>query len=71
MSKPKNQTKYWLTLIGIAAQMGVIIYLGAQGGKWLDRKYDPANNTYTIICTLAAVAVSLYLVVKQTHKLNS
>lgn len=71
MSKPKNKAKYWLTLTGIGAQMGVIIYLGAQGGKWLDEKYSTENNAFTIICTLLAVVISLYFVVKQTNKLNS
>ncbi len=70
MSKPKNQTKYWLSLTGIAVQMGVIIYLGAKAGNWLDATYGSEKNTYTIILTLLAVAIAMYLVVKQTKKLN-
>lgn len=50
--------------------MGVIIYLGAWGGKSLDEKYSDGANTYTIILTLAAVAVSMYLVVRQTKNLH-
>ena len=70
MSKPKNQTKYWLSLTGIAVQMGVIIYLGSWLGEWLDDKYQKDNNMFTIILTLSAVVVSMYLVIKQTKKLN-
>ncbi|WP_297690739.1 AtpZ/AtpI family protein [uncultured Eudoraea sp.] len=71
MSKGKKQAKYWLSLTGIAVQMGVIIYLGARLGQWLDMKYLNDKNTYTIILTLFAVAISMYLVIQQTKKLNS
>lgn len=70
MPKPKNNAKYWLSLTGIAVQMGVIIYLGSWFGGWLDEKYQKDNNTFTISVTLFAVAVSMYLVIKQTKKLN-
>lgn len=71
MSKPNKKSRYWLSLSGIAVQMGVIIYLGAWFGQWLDEKYAPKNNTYTVFFTLFAVAVAMYLVVKQTKNLNS
>jgi len=71
MSKRKKETKYWLSLTGIAVQMGVIIYLGARAGQWLDEEYENEKNSYTIILTLLAVAISMYLVIKQTKKLNS
>lgn len=70
MSKNKNQAKYWLGLTGIAVQMGVLIYLGSWLGNWLDEKYEKQNNMFTIILTLFAVVVSMYLVIKQTKKLN-
>lgn len=70
MSDKKNKAKYWLSLSGIALQMGVIIFLGAKAGQWLDAKYE-GGNTYTVVLTLFSVAVSMYLVVKQTNKLNS
>lgn len=71
MAKGKKEVKYWLSLTGIAVQMGVIIYLGASFGQWLDFKYQNEKNTYTIILTLLAVAISMYLVIQQTKKLNS
>ena len=71
MAKGKKEVKYWLSLTGIAVQMGVIIYLGASLGQWLDLKYQNEKNTYTIILTLFAVAISMYLVIQQTKKLNS
>ncbi len=70
MSGSKKPAKYWLSLTGIAVQMGVLIFCGAKTGNWLDEKYETANNSYTIILTLAAVAISMYLVIRQTKKLN-
>ncbi|MBT8178377.1 MAG: AtpZ/AtpI family protein [Eudoraea sp.] len=69
--KKKGKARYWLSLTGIAAQMGVIIYLGAWFGQWLDAKNESESNTNTVFFTLVAVAVAMYLVVKQTKKLNS
>jgi len=71
MAKGNKEIKYWLSLTGIAVQMGVIIYLGARLGQWLDLEYQNEKNTYTIILTLFAVAISMYLVIQQTKKLNS
>lgn len=71
MSEKKKKPNYWLSLSGIAIQMGVIIFLGARAGQWLDEKYSEEGNTYTVILTLLAVAIAMYLVIKQTNKLNS
>ncbi len=70
MKKKGKKTNYWLGLIGIAFQMGILIYGGAKIGEWLDTKSAEDSNTYLIICTLLAVAISMYLVVKQTKRLN-
>lgn len=66
---PKKRNRY-LELMGIAAQMGVTIFLGAYLGKWLDSKYPSDKQWYTILCTLSAVAIALYMVLKQVNKLN-
>lgn len=71
MPEKKKKPNYWLSLSGIAIQMGVIIFLGAKGGQWLDEKYSNEGNLYTVVLTLLSVAVSMYLVIKQTNKLNS
>ncbi len=72
MSDKKKKPNYWLSLSGIAIQMGVIIFLGAKGGQWLDEKYgSEGSTTYTVVLTLLSVAIAMYLVIKQTNKLNS
>ncbi len=66
---PRKPNRY-LELMGIAAQMGLTIFLGAYAGKWLDEKYPSEKRWFTIICTLSAVALALYMVLKQVNKLN-
>ncbi|MFC7356118.1 AtpZ/AtpI family protein [Jejudonia soesokkakensis] len=69
--KPSNPIKRWAILSAIALEMGAIIYLFVQLGKWLDASYNDGGKLYLILCTLAGVGISLFLVVKQTNRLNS
>ncbi len=69
-SKDKNSIKRWAILSGIGIQMGVIIYLFVKSGVWLDQSYNPEGKLYTIIFTLIGVAISLFLVLQQTNRLN-
>ncbi|NND89053.1 MAG: AtpZ/AtpI family protein [Flavobacteriaceae bacterium] len=51
--------------------MGAIIFLCVQLGKWLDATYGAADSKlFLILCTLFGVAASLFLVLKQTNRLN-
>lgn len=68
--KGNNGVKRWAILSGIGIQMGAIIYLFVKGGNWLDLNYNPEGKMYTIILTLLGVAISLFLVLKQTNRLN-
>jgi len=69
--KGKGGLKRWAALGAIAIEMGVIIYLFVQLGKWLDATYNNDGRLFIILCTLAGVALSLVLVVNQTNRLNS
>lgn len=71
MGKEDNSIRQWAILSGIAIQMGVIIYLFVQLGKWLDENYTENGKGYLILCTLLGVFISLFLVIKQTKNLNS
>ena len=66
---PRKPNRY-LELMGIAAQMGVTIFLGAYAGKWLDARYPSNKKWFTIGLTLLSVAIALYMVLKQVNKLN-
>jgi Putative F0F1-ATPase subunit Ca2+/Mg2+ transporter len=65
--KPVNK---WLQLIGIPIQMGIVIYLFAYFGQWLDVKYPNEDNLYTKLITMLGVFISLYLVIQQVKKVN-
>lgn len=68
---PPTGIKRWAILSAIAIEMGVVIYLFVQAGKWLDTTYNGGDKLYIILCTLLGVGISLFLVVKQTNRLNS
>lgn len=69
-NKDNNSIKRWAILSGIGIQMGVIIYLFVKAGNWLDTNYSSTGKKYTILLTLLGVGISLYLVLKQTNRLN-
>ncbi len=70
-SKEKKRISPYLRLTSAAIQMGAIIFLGAQLGKYLDRTYPNSKNWYTIGFTLLAVTLSLYNLLRQVNKINS
>lgn len=69
-NKGKNGVKRWAILSAIAFEMGAVIFGFVHLGKWLDLTYTN-GKLFTVICTLVGVAISLYLVVTQTNRLNS
>ena len=69
-NKDRNGIKRWAILSGIGIQMGIIIYLFAKAGNWLDTNYNVEEKKYTILLTLLGVGISLFLVLKQTNRLN-
>lgn len=60
----------YLELMGIAAQMGVTIFLGAYFGKWLDERYPSDKKWFTMALTILSVIIALYMVIKQVNKIN-
>lgn len=50
--------------------MGVIIYLAAQAGIWLDSHYQTEKRLFTAISTILGVGISLWVVLKQLKRLN-
>lgn len=70
-NKKKNSTPKSIAIFtGIAAQMGITIFLGAYFGKWLDVQYPAEKKWFTMIFTLLGVGISLYVVLKQINKYN-
>ncbi|WP_353168152.1 AtpZ/AtpI family protein [Flavobacterium sp.] len=63
--KPLNK---WLQLISIPAQMGIVIFLFAYLGQYLDEKYQSEN--YVKIFTIVGVFLAMYNVIRQVNQLN-
>lgn len=70
MSKNENGIRKWMIFSGIALQMGFIIGLGAFIGVQLDKKYPNEYSSFTIICSLSGVFLSLYVVIRQLTKMT-
>lgn len=64
-NKPLNK---WIQLISIPAQMGIVIFLFAYLGQYLDEKYTSEN--YVKIFTVVGVFLAMYNVIRQVNQLN-
>ena len=67
---PKKKRPKFISLTGIAIQMGVTIYCFSFGGKYLDLNYNPNGRAWTIALTLAGVAFALYNLLRQVNRIN-
>jgi len=65
---PEKNEKKFLRFASLGAQMAVLIYAGSELGKYLDAKYPSDKNWYTMVCILAAVAISFYQLIKEMPK---
>jgi hypothetical protein len=50
--------------------MGVIIFLFAYGGNWLDENYPNPKLFYNKILVMVGVAIALYNVIRQVNEIN-
>ena len=66
--KPLNK---YLRFSGIAIQMGLTIYLGSKLGEWLDSYFLNENQLYYKICTLFAVFLAMFSVIRQVTKISN
>ncbi len=65
----KNSAK-WLALINIPIQMGVIIFLFAYLGDWLDENHPHPKFYYNKVLVLVGVFLALYNVIRQVNEIN-
>jgi F0F1-type ATP synthase assembly protein I len=68
-SKKKTNNK-WLALINIPIQMGVIVFLFAYIGKWLDANYVNPHNLFVKSLTILGVAIAFYNINRQLKDIN-
>lgn len=62
---PKKQIKPYVRFTSAAFQMAGTIVATAFLGVWLDKKFNPGGNMWTLICTLTGVVVSMYIIIKE------
>jgi len=51
--------------------MGLTIYLGSKLGEWLDSYFLNKNQLYYKICTLFAVFLAMFSVIRQVTKFTN
>lgn len=64
--KRSERPNEFIRYAGMATQMAVVILLGVWLGRWLDE--DREFPVFTLICSLVAVAVAIYIVIKDTAR---
>ena len=69
--KKKPTLNTYARFSGIAFQMIVIIGGGTYLGVFLDEKFPNKHSIYTVICSLFAVLISIYFVVRQIMKMSN
>ena len=63
--KTKERLNAFARFSGIGFQIIIIIGLGVYAGVKLDENYPNKYSLFTIICSLAAIGIALYSVIKQ------
>jgi hypothetical protein len=69
--KKKKSANKWLVLINIPFQMGIIIFLFAYLGDWLNVKFPNKHNIYVKILTIVGVMIAFYNLNRQLKDINS
>ena len=72
MPEPTNKKKdspihQYAVYTNLAFEMGAVIALGVFGGIKLDKLLN-TSPLFTIICSLAGIALSLYLIIRSSIK---
>ncbi|WP_027421429.1 AtpZ/AtpI family protein [Crocinitomix catalasitica] len=72
MSEQKKDSKpnAIARLSSAGIQMAIVIGGGAWGGSALDEHYQNEKPIWTIVCSLAGIAIGLYLVLKDVMKIS-
>ena len=71
LKKPRKPNSFrWLALSGFGIQLGIIVYAFIRLGQWLDRTCN-TDRTFTLVCVLVGLFVSLIILLQQLKKLNN
>jgi len=70
MKKLKKQPKSWLIFSGLAVEIGVIMYVFLQAGFYLDSITFWGLDLYTLLFSIIAIIVIIWLIIFQTKDLK-
>tara|TARA_B100000586_G_scaffold56029_1_gene38189 strand:- start:218 stop:421 length:204 start_codon:yes stop_codon:yes gene_type:complete len=66
----KKQPKSWLIFSGLAVEIGVIMYVFLQAGFYLDSITFWGLDIYTLLFSIIAIIVIIWLIIFQTKDLK-
>jgi uncharacterized membrane protein YfcA len=69
-NQKKRTNNKWLAFINIPIQMGIVIFLFAYLGDWLDLKYPNPHKIFVKILVLVGVAVAFYNLNRQLKDIH-
>ena len=70
MKKLKKQPKSWLIFSGLAVEIAVIMYVFLQAGLYLDSIAFWGLDIYTLLFSVIAIFVIIWLIIFQTKNLK-
>lgn len=66
----KKKRNKWLALINMPIQMGVLIFVFAYFGQWLDENYPNPKKIYVKIFVMLGVVLAFYNLNRQLKDIN-
>lgn len=66
----KKKRNKWLALINMPIQMGVLIFVFAYLGQWLDENYPNQKKIYVKIFVMLGVVLAFYNLNRQLKDIN-
>tara|TARA_B100001179_G_scaffold230992_1_gene219819 strand:+ start:737 stop:940 length:204 start_codon:yes stop_codon:yes gene_type:complete len=66
----KKQPKSWLIFSGLAVEIAVIMYVFLQAGFYLDSIAFLGLDIYTLLFSIIAIIVIIWLIIFQTKNLK-
>lgn len=67
MSKEKpKQSSDFIRYSGMATKMAIVIFAGVFGGQKLDAIQQMQKPVFTIVFSIASVAMAIYIVIRDT-----
>lgn len=66
----KRQPNKWLVFSGLAIQIGILMYFMIHLGLWIESTASVKSKLPTLLCSLAGLVAIVYLILKQSKKIN-